>query len=276
MKSKFKTEIYQSLRPNHVGEMKGIYNTRVVRKYCLFPKDNAVSSSLINGFVYEPYLFDFIKDNNIDLEGTDVVEIGANNGHFTVEFADLVGNTGRVYAFEPQRIIYQQLCGNVFMNGLDNVFAYQVAIGNEIGKVDFEFPNYHDEGFVNFGDVAVYGDKSKVNIACEKVNTDKLDSYSFNQVKVIKIDVQGFEPNVLDGAVQTIQKHRPFIFIEIENDSLNRFNYDEDMLVEKIQDLGYIVKRFQVGIPYSTTSGCCLDCVCIPKENYETRNYLVR
>jgi FkbM family methyltransferase len=193
-----------------------------------------------------------------------------------VEFADLVGNTGRVFAFEPQRIIYQQLCGNVFMNGLDNVFAYQVAIGNEIGKVNFEFPNYHDEGFVNFGDVAVYGDKSKASIACEKVNTDKLDSYSFNQVKVIKIDVQGFEPHVLDGAVQTIQKHRPFIFIEIENDSLNRFNYDEDMLVEKIQDLGYIVKRFQVGIPYSTTSGCCLDCVCIPKENYETRNYLVR
>jgi FkbM family methyltransferase len=271
MKSKFKSEYFQVLRPNHIT-----HQGRVLRKYCLFPNDNAVTSTLINGWVYEPYMFDFLKDNQIKLEGTDVVEIGANNGHFTVEFAELVGDLGRVFSFEPQRIIYQQLCGNVFMNGLDNVSAYQVAVGDSNGKIEFEYPNYHFQGDVNFGDISVKNNRSKSNIAFEEVETRTLDSYSFKEVKLIKIDVQGYEPFVLDGAKLTIEKHRPYIFIEIEDESLKRFDFNENQLIEKIEKLGYVVKRFQVGIPYNTASGICLDCICIPKEKYESKNYQIK
>ena len=276
MKSKLRTELYQAVRPNFTGIVYGGFDNPVLRKYCLFPNDNAVTQSLIKGFLYEQYIFDFLKDNSINLIGTDVIEVGSNNGHFTIEFAELVGNKGRVFAFEPQRIIFQQLCCNLFLNGIDNVLAYQLAIGNESGVVKFEYADYLFRGSVNFGDVSVYDEQKSKHKTFEEVKSDKLDSFDFDEVKVIKIDVQGYESNVIDGAVKTINKHRPYIFIEIEEECLNKFDSSEKELTTKIEELGYVVKRFQVGIPYNSSSGYCLDCVCIPKEKYESKNYLIK
>lgn len=276
MKSKFKNEIYQTYRPNYESFVYRGFENVVSRKYCLFPNDNAVTQSLIQGFLYEPYMFDFLKDNSINLIGSDVIEVGSNNGHFTIEFAELVGDKGRIFAYEPQRIIFQQLCCNLFLNGIDNVFAYQLAIGNQKGVVKFEYANYLSNNRVNFGDVSVYDDKKSSINSYEEVQSDKLDSYEFNEVKVIKIDVQGYESNVINGALKTIEKHRPYIFIEIEEICLNKFGSSEQELIEMIENLGYVVKRFHVGIPYSSSSGYCLDCVCIPKEKYDKKEYIIK
>lgn len=276
MKSKLRNQYYEAIRPNYAGIVYNKFQHPILRKYCLFPNDNAVTQSLIKGFLYEPYMFDFLKDNSINLIGTDVIEIGSNNGHFTIEFAELVGNKGRVFAFEPQRIIYQQLCCNVFLNGLDNVFAYQVAIGNEIGKVKFEYLDYFSSGEVNFGDVSVYNEKKSNNKLHEEVIAQTLDSYEFQEVKIIKIDVQGYESNVIEGALKTIKKFKPYIFIEIEEKCLIEFGSSEKELIQKIESLGYVVKRFQEGIPYNSSSGYCLDCVCIPKEKYDLKQYIIK
>jgi len=276
MKSKFINELYQTFRPNVAGIINGGFSHPVLRKYCLFPKDNAVTQSLIKGFTYEQYMFDFLKDNSINLINSDVIEVGSNNGHFTIEFAELVGDKGRVFAYEPQRIIFQQLCCNLFLNGIDNVFAYQLAIGNKIGVVKFESADYFSKDWVNFGDVSVYNEKQSNFNSFEDVKSDILDSYDFNEVKVLKIDVQGYESNVINGALKTIEKHRPYIFIEIEEICLTKFGSSEQELIKMIEDLGYVVKRFQVGIPYSSSSGYCLDCVCIPKEKYDNKEYIIK
>ena len=76
MKSKLKNEIYQVIRPNYRGIIYNEFNHPVLRKYCLFPNDNAVTQSLIQGFLYEEYMFDFLKDNSINLIDSDVIEIG--------------------------------------------------------------------------------------------------------------------------------------------------------------------------------------------------------
>lgn len=276
MKSKLKNEIYQVIRPNYRGIIYNEFNHPILRKYCLFPNDNAVTQSLIQGFLYEEYMFDFLKDNSINLIDSDVIEIGSNNGHFTIEFAELVGNRGRVFSYEPQRIIFQQLCCNLFLNGIDNVFAYQLAIGNEKGVVKFEKADYFNNGSVNFGDVSVYDDKKSNFNSFEEVQSDRIDSFEFNLVKVLKIDVQGYESNVINGALKTIEKHRPYIFIEIEEKCLIKFGSSEKELIKIIEDLGYVVKRFQVGIPYSSSSGYCLDCVCIPKEKYDNKKFIIK
>ena len=138
----------------------------------MFPNDNAVTQSLIKGFLYEQYMFDFLKDNSINLLDSDVIEVGSNNGHFTIEFAELVGDKGRVFAYEPQRIIFQQLCCNLFLNGIDNVIANQVAIGNEKGVVKFEYANYLSVGAVNFGDVSVYEEQKSKHKSFEEVNSE--------------------------------------------------------------------------------------------------------
>lgn len=268
MKSKFKNEIFEIQRPNFIQVFKPL-----TRRYCLFPKDNAVTSSLIQGTVYEPYLFYFITDNQIDLEGTDVIEVGSNNGNFTIEFAEMVGDNGRIFAFEPQRVIFQQLCGNIFMNGLDNVYAYNVAVGDQSGFIKMETPDYFSEDFVNFGDVGVCVDNNQDK---EVSQITTVDSFDFRSVSLMKIDVQGYEVNVLKGSLETIEKHRPFIFIEVEDHNLKKFGSSESDLFDFLKNLGYSVQRFQKGIPYQTYSGECLDCVCIPNELLSERSFIVR
>lgn len=267
MKNKFSVEYYQRVRKNILRPLETNF-----RRYVLFPNDNAVTASIIEGWNYEEYIFHFINDNMLDLEGTDVVEIGANNGNFTIEFAELVGDSGKVYAFEPQRIIFQQLCGNVFLNGLDNVYTYNVAVGHINGMVNIEKVDYHQKGPVNFGDVHIVDDKDSK----ETIPMITMDSLEFDNLSILKVDVQGFELYVIRGGEQTILKHRPYIFIEIEEDQLKKYNFTEQDLINEIQKMNYAVVRFQKGIPYQTVSGICLDCVCIPNEKLDTQEFRVR
>jgi FkbM family methyltransferase len=231
--------------------------------YALFPNDNAVTSSIIEGWQYEKYMFDFLEQNQIDCEGKDIIDVGANNGNFAVDFSHLVGDNGKVHSFEPQRIIYYQLCTNVFLNGLDNVYCHNVAVGDGFdGYVHISSPDYHNKGNVNFGDV-------RVGTSGDTIQQRALDSYEFNDVVFIKMDVQGYESFVFDGAKETIKKHRPYLFVEFEDHLLKEQGSSENELKAKIESLGYVVKQFQEGIPYQTESGKCLDCVCIPKEKFE-------
>ena len=263
MKSKFTIEAIQNTRlsifdPSTIDE----------RKYLLFPKDNAVTSTLFNNDVYEPYLYQFLKENNLDILGTNVVDIGGNNGQISIEFAHLVGDDGKVFSFEPQRVIFQQLCGNVFVNGLDNVYAFNVALGNEEGLITIQKPNYFDQGFVNFGDVHV-----GVQSDYELVQMRQLDSYSLDNISIIKIDVQGFERKVLLGAKETIEKNKPIIYIEIEQDQLELYGDSEESVLQLLIDYGYSFTRFNDGLPYLTKSGLCLDFVAIPNDLVYSREW---
>lgn len=267
MKRKFNVRYIETERKNISRPLESN-----IRKYVLFPNDNAVTTSLLEGWVYEEYLYHFISDNMIELTGTEIIEVGANNGNFTIEFAELVGDEGRVYAFEPQRIVFQQLCGNIFLNGLDNVYTFNAAVGHENGIVGVENVDYHQNGPVNFGDVHVVNDKhTQISIPLLT-----LDSIEFSKLSMIKIDVQGFEVYVIRGAIETIKQYRPFIFVEVEDDQLSKYGFSEHDLIKEIEQLNYTVIRFQQGIPYHTVSGVCLDCVCIPNEKLENQNFKIR
>lgn len=263
MKTKFNIRVYQINKK----DFRNAFHVNTLT-YALFPNDNAVTSSIIEGWQYEKYMFDFLERNQIDCEGKDIIDIGANNGNFAIDFAHLVSDTGKVHSFEPQRLIYYQLCGNVFMNGLDNVYCYNNAIGSCVDGVYIESPDYFNKGAVNFGNV-------KVGIEGEKVVQVPLDSFTFDNVVFIKIDVQGYELNVIKGATNTIAKHRPYLFVEFEDDLLKESGTSESELQKEIESLGYVVKRFQEGIPYQTTSGKCLDCVCIPTEKYNEFTHII-
>jgi FkbM family methyltransferase len=265
MKTKFDINIYQVRKK----DFKSAFVVNDLR-FALFPKDNAITSSIIEGWQYEQYMFEFLYKNLIDTNGKDIIDVGGNNGNFAIDFAHMVGDNGKVHSFEPQRIIYYQLCGNVFMNGLDNVYCHNLAIGSCVDSVYIETPNYFEKGYVNFGNVKV-GNKGNLVM---QVPLDTFEN-DFKDVVFIKIDVQGYEFNVINGAINTINKHRPYLFVEFEDDLLQNCGTSEKELQEKIESLGYVVKRFRDGVLHQTTSGKCLDCVCIPKEKFEEFNHII-
>lgn len=146
--------------------------------------------------------------------GDVVIDIGANIGTHVIPLANMVGNTGRVYAFEPQRTLFQALCGNVALNGIGNVWAFPKAVGASSGEV--ELPNLPspDTPF-NFGAVPLGKPGSG-----EKVELVTVDSLDLSACRLIKIDVEGMEAEVLEGAKKTVTSLQPYLFVE--NNTLDK------------------------------------------------------
>lgn len=136
-----------------------------------------------------------------------VVDIGANVGAHTTAFAQSAGPTGRVIAFEPQRIVFQMLCANVALNALDNVVAHWAAVGAAPGTT--VVPSIDYRSTQNFGSFFL-GDHSKG----DKVPIVTLDSFDLPACHFIKMDVEGMEQQALAGARGTIMRHRPFLYVE--------------------------------------------------------------
>ena len=160
--------------------------------------------------------------------GDIVVEAGANIGTHTMVLARLVGAGGRVHAFEPQRIVFQTLCANLALNTITNVEAYHAALAAEAGHVRIPDIRYDVEG--NFGGVSV--DKFEAGIRVPKLVLDELLD-EIPRLKLIKIDVEGMEREVLRGAGRLIAKFRPMLYVE--NDRLDR----SEALIEHIFSLDY-------------------------------------
>jgi len=144
-----------------------------------------------------------------------VIEVGANMGVHTVPMAMELARQGRtMLAFEPQPVIFQQLCANLALNGLMNVTAMPYAIGAEAGVVSFAVPNY--QVFGNFGATEMVASGAPASqTVTQQVACFPLDSYvRSGDVALIKIDVEGFELAVLKGAVGTIERARPILYVE--------------------------------------------------------------
>jgi len=141
--------------------------------------------------------------------GDIVVDAGANIGTHTVAFANLVGPTGVVHAFEPQRRNFQMLAGNVAINALDNVFCHQAAVGDALGQIRLP-PLPPAETNFNFSAVSIVGAAAQG----ESVPLVTLDSLNLPSCRLIKIDTEGMEPQVLSGARTLIERCRPFLYLE--------------------------------------------------------------
>ena len=204
------------------------------KDYILFKNDCGVTDMARRGGIYEHYIFDYIK-NNLDVNGKTIVDVGANFGFHSLEFADLVGD-GKVFSFEPQRLVYYQLCGNAILNGYENIFPINVALSDEFTTLKMENPQYHSDGTINIGNAHL---DAYYHLSYNMVEVKPLDSYEFEDLAVLKIDVQGFEPRVLDGAKETIKKHKPTIFIEVELPQLLIYGWKEDDVFDRLNDLGY-------------------------------------
>lgn len=137
------------------------------------------------------------------------LDIGANIGTVTLPMAKRVGSQGRVVALDPQRLIFQTLCANIAINGMTNVIALPLAVASAGGSL--AIPALDPLSANNFGAVAI-GENTAV--PTEKAMAITVDSLDLPACRLIKIDVEGMEPAVLQGAAATIARHRPVIYFE--------------------------------------------------------------
>lgn len=158
--------------------------------------------------------------------GSVVVEAGANIGVHTLLLSQRAGDQGLVWAFEPQRTIYEILCANMALNGRRNVRCRCEALGDAAGEICVPPMNYDAEA--NFAGLGLGGYQSG-----ERVPVATIDGLQLPRCDFLKADVEGMELPVLRGAAGTIQKFRPILYVE--NDRLEA----SPALIEYILSLGY-------------------------------------
>jgi FkbM family methyltransferase len=159
--------------------------------------------------------------------GNVVIEVGANIGAHTVGLAKHVGPTGRVLAFEPQRLVFQTLCANVALNNLTNVDCYWAAAGKADGRMIV--PELDPTRRHNFGGVSPAGAAQGHGVDC--VALDRF--VSLPRLALVKIDVEGMEADVLVGGRRLVEKFRPILYVE--NDRVEK----SEALLNLIDRLGY-------------------------------------
>jgi FkbM family methyltransferase len=191
---------------------------------------NATADWIMDSGIPEINLIEYCK-KFLDSDSC-LVDIGAHMGTYSIMLAR---HCKKVYAYEAQRITYYQLCGNIALNKRYNVHAYNYGICDEGDFLRALFVTSEDGG----GSTFIPQNKS---IQTEYVEMKMLDSFSFEKIGLIKIDIEGYELKALKGAIKTLDKHNyPPILFESNNDDKERKE-----LIEFLNNLGYSVERTQL------------------------------
>ncbi len=166
------------------------------------------------------------------------VDCGAHMGSWSLVVAR---RFREVHAFEPQRLLFQQLCGNAALNGLTNVFAYNVGLDARPGQLTLHRPGVDRGSASARTDVASRFNAEGITTSPEIISVTPLDSYVdiLNDVGLIKIDVEGLELRVLQGAIPILQRNRPKLLIECW--SHDWYREDKQRLLTFLGDLNYRV-----------------------------------
>ena len=159
--------------------------------------------------------------------GDEVIDVGAALGMYTVPLADLVGRAGRVWSFEPQRrgIFTVRLLRA--LTGPHRGRVSRIALGTHEGSSTIVVPFHNGFPIFGHGHVEEGADDEQGRRHRSHAPMSTIDSWcaknQIGRVSFIKVDVEGFEPAVIEGAMATIDRDRPSLLLEIEDRHLERY-----------------------------------------------------
>ena len=173
-------------------------------------EDSILSKLIYEGF--ENSEIDFL--NAFLIEGDSFVDIGANVGLFSLYASKKVGSAGSVISFEPSRLTFNRLLENLELNGITNVRPYKLGLSDKDEILELNVSADGHDAWNTF----VKSDDNKFS-SKESVQVKSFDNftqeYSINtdNISLVKLDVEGFEINVLNGAPKLLSKENAPVFM---------------------------------------------------------------
>jgi len=182
--------------------------------------------------------------------GDTVLDLGANFAYYTERMSKIVGNTGKVYSFEPIPFTFEVLEMLVKHFKLANVTYYKKGVSNKTETVKFTVPKM-DFGTLSTGQAHISGRKNdqpnnkdykftqEETFDCQVVALDEFYNNELPNLTFIKIDIEGAELFALKGAKNLLEKYKPVILIEINPLFLEGFGLTETNMLDFIKEIGY-------------------------------------
>lgn len=173
-------------------------------------------------------LFSLCPDN------ATVIDVGANIGWTALHMAHQAAH-GKVYGFEPDPYNAEQCIENVKRNGLQNIEIFSFGLGNAEGTVNMEERTPSNRGGNRIAPLGAS--------ASRPVQITRMDSVSHlrseGKIGLIKIDVEGYELQVLKGARAILREHKPILFIELDDNNLRDQGDSANELIRFLGEMGY-------------------------------------
>jgi len=142
-------------------------------------------------------------------KGDWVIDIGANIGHYTKKFSDLVGAEGRVIAIEPVPFTFALLASNISLLNWANVTLLNVAASSQTAVLGMTIPDF-ERGLKNYYQASIVDSESHFQVMA--ISLDSLNI--LHRVSLIKIDTEGHDPVVLQGMLNLVKRDHPTLIIE--------------------------------------------------------------
>jgi FkbM family methyltransferase len=177
-------------------------------------------------------------------EGGVVIDGGAFIGDHTVFYAKCVGPIGNVYAYEPNELPFKCLMHNT--DGMP-VICFRAGLSNNHGTASSTYSPNAGASYLEPGDA---------------VHLLTIDGMNLTRLDFLKLDIEGFELKALQGAIQTINRCRPVMLIEVNEEALNRQGSTGQQLMDMVVSLGYTIRNIHKGQPMT---GPQFDILCTPQ-----------
>lgn len=232
----FKAESTVTLR-HHDAEFKIIIN----------PHNGFIDEYIYLNGVYEDYILniiaEYLPENGV------LFDVGANIGQHSLFAAAFLKNQGQVYGFEPVPALFQQFSKSVELNSFDNIKLYNIACGNasSSGQIHLNYANAGQASLIEL-------DQTEEVVSVQVIKLDDLFP-DLNELSFIKIDVEGYEYEVLLGTKELISRTKPVILLEFSPIIYNKTDpgVSEKILdflmnqydLTDIDDGGYLIKNKQ-------------------------------
>ncbi len=160
---------------------------------------------------------EFEELNKFIGKGDWVIDIGANIGHYTNKLSEIVGEKGRIIAFEPIPATFTHLSENTQYCQYKNITLINAAASEGTASVSMTIPDF-SSGLKNYYQASISSDADESDIT---VLTFSIDSMQLNhKISLIKIDAEGHEPKVLRGAQKLLERDMPILIVETVTDEI--------------------------------------------------------
>jgi FkbM family methyltransferase len=193
---------------NNFTVIESVYGRFVVNRHCAYQAEALIKTGLPH---IESELRMILAIAGSLPEGALAVDAGANIGLVAIPLAlALRAVGGSVLAFEAQRMMFYAMCGAAALNDLENLQAFHLAVGARAGRIKvppLDYGSAQDFGMLSL----VGGDPSG---AGEEIAVTAIDSMPLPRLDFLKIDVEGMEIEVLEGAAASLRAHRPWCWVE--------------------------------------------------------------
>lgn len=206
-----------------------------------YPFNSAIGRALFTGG-FETVEVEFMRQSLNP--GNIFFDVGANGGIFTIIAAKKVGENGHVYAFEPGKRELELLKHNIALNNLTNVTVIETAIANKRGVTKFAISR---DGAMNSLAQTNHPKQQIEGWQTIEITTldDLLEELNIYKVDFLKIDVEGAEGLVIEGAKKILlSENSPTILFEASDLNVGNFGYSVAELIDKLESKDFFIHYF--------------------------------